>query len=167
MQVLQAGSHKMLLLELDVEIIEQMLKQLALEFRLENTKRALKLEITAPGRQSPLLLFDAGDPGNLGWFSRCQFYVDGRTGHVLQTPVTVGNTRDRGGHVAPNSLRLQIAKELPEDFRLPGRQPITEQVVYAILFNLLNAVLQTGLAVCGGPVVRPLAGRGDGVGVRS
>ena len=26
---------------------------------------------------------------------------------------------------------------------MPGRQPVTEQVVYAVLFNLLNALLNT------------------------
>jgi hypothetical protein len=167
MQVVQAGVHKMLYLELEPEVIEQILRQLGLDFRIEDGRRAMTVEVTANGRQSPLLLFDAADPGNLGWFSRCQFYVDGRTSLVLQTPISIANIPERGGHVRPNALRVQITKELPSNFRLPGKQAISEQVVYAIFFNFMSALLQGGVAVCGGPVVRPLAGRGDGLGTRS
>jgi hypothetical protein len=168
MQVVQAGSHKMLYLELEKEIIEQILRQLGFEFRIiEDGRRTMTLEVRANGRESPLLLFDAADPGNLGWFSRCQFYVDGRTSSVLQTPISIANLRDRGGRVQRNALRVQIAKELPANFRLPGKQTVSEQVVYAIFFNFMSALLQGGVAVCGGPVVRPLAGRGDGLGPRS
>jgi hypothetical protein len=113
------------------------------------------------------LLFDAADPGNLGWFSRCTFYVDGRTGIVLQTPISIANLRDRSGRPLPNAVRLQIAKELPPTFRLPGKQPVTEQMVYAVLFNFLNALAKTGVGVCGGPVVQPLAGRTDDAGSRN
>jgi hypothetical protein len=42
---------------------------------------------------------------------------------------------------------------------LPGKQPVTEQMVYAVLYNLLNALLNTGVGVCGGSVIKPLAGR--------
>ena len=51
----------------------------------------------------PLLLFDAADPANLGWFSRCQFYLDCRTGSVMQTPLTVANKRDRAGRDGDSS----------------------------------------------------------------
>jgi hypothetical protein len=93
--------------------------------------------------------------------------VDGRTGAILQTPISLANQRDRGGRVLPQAVRLQIAKELPGNFRMPGRQPVTEQVVYAILFNLLNALLNTGVGVCGGAAVKPLAGRTEHTGQRN
>jgi hypothetical protein len=158
MQVLQAGAHKLILLELDREFVTGIAKDAGFEYRIEESPRSLTIDLLATERQAPLLLFDAADPGNLGWFSRCNFYVDGRTGAVLQTPIAVANLRDRSGHTIPNSVRLQISKELPVSFRMPGRQPVTEQMVYAILYNLLNALLNTGVGVCGGPVVRPLAG---------
>jgi hypothetical protein len=165
-QVLQAGPHKFLLLELDQEFISNIVKQAGFECRMEEGPRHLMLELTAPGRQAPLLLFDASDPANLGWFSRCQFYVDGNTGAVLQTPIQIANVRDRSGRLSPQSLRLQINKELPVSFRLPGKQAVTEQMLYAVLYNFLNALLSTGVGVCGGRVVRPLAGRTETVGAR-
>ncbi|HLJ17285.1 MAG TPA: hypothetical protein VKV15_22510 [Bryobacteraceae bacterium] len=167
MQVLQAGPHKLLLLELDTEFVSNLAKQAGFEFKLEDTARTMVLDLTAVDRQAPLLLFDAADPGNLGWFSRCQFYVDGSTGAVLQTPLSVANQRDRGGRPLPYALRVQISKELPASFRLPGKQPVTEQVVYQVLYNLLNALLNTGVGVCGGSVVKPLAGRTEAHGARN
>src|SRR3954454_21083763 len=141
MQVLQAGQHKFMLLELDSEFVSSIAKDAGFEHRISENPRAIVLELLAAERQAPLLLFDAADPGNLGWFSRCNFYVDGRTGSVMQTPIAVANLRDRSGHTLPNSVRLQISKELPVTFRMPGKQAVTEQVVYAVLYNLLNALL--------------------------
>jgi hypothetical protein len=134
---------------------------------LDDQQRVLAVDLVAAGRDTPLLLFDAADPGNLGWFSRCQFYVDGRTGSVLQTPITLANQRERTGHLSQQGVRLQIAKELPSTFRMPGRQPVTEQVVYAVLFNLMNALLNTGVGVCGIGPVKPLAGRTEPGGQRN
>lgn len=167
MQVLQAGPHKLLLLELDTEFVSNIARQAGFEFKLEDTPRTMVLELAAVDRQAPLLLFDAADPGNLGWFSRCQFYVDGSTGMVLQTPLSVANLRDRGGRPLPHALRVQVSKELPSSFRLPGRQAVTEQVVYQVLYNLLNALLNTGVGVCGGSIVKPLAGRTETHGARN
>jgi hypothetical protein len=167
MQVLQAGSHKLLLLEPDVEFLKNVVRQAGFEARLEEHPRTVVLELTAPNREAPLLLFDAADPGNLGWFSRCQFYVDGQTGNVLQTPLVVGNRRDPAGKIIPNAVRLQIRKELPASFRLPGKQPVTEQMLYALLYNFLSALLTTGVGVCGNGVVKPLAGRTQGHGPRN
>src|SRR5215470_20079989 len=167
MQVLQAGSHKLLLLELDRDFIENIARQAGFEFRFEEEDRRVLLDLSAEGRQAPLLLFDAADPANLGWFSRCTFYVYGRSGAVMQTPITVGNKRDRGGRAQHNSVRLTIAKELPASFRLPGKQPINEQVFYALLYNFLQALTKSGVAVCGGPGVQPLAGRTESVGPRN
>jgi hypothetical protein len=167
MQVLQAGAHKLILLELQTELVANIAKQAGFEAKSKDGARSIQLDLTAPGRQAPLLLFDAADPANLGWFSRCQFYVDGRSGAVMQTPMTLANKRDRGGNALPNAVRLTISKELPVSFRLPGKQPLTEQVFYALLFNFLSALIKTGVAVCGSAVVQPLAGRTESVGVRN
>lgn len=167
MQVLQAGSHKFLLLEPDLEFLTSVVRQAGFQARLEDHSRTVTLDLVAIDREAPLLLFDAADPGNLGWFSRCQFYVDGQTGNVLQTPLVLGNRRDPSGRILPTAVRLQIRKELPASFRLPGRQPVTEQMLYALLYNFLNALLTTGVGVCGKGVVRPLAGRTQTAGPRN
>ncbi len=167
MQVLEAGANKYLLLELDPEFVGNIAKQAGFEFKIDDQQRVMALDLSATDRQAPLLLFDAADPGNLGWFSRCQFYVDGKTGSVLQTPLSVANQRDRFGRALPQAIRIQITKELPGAFRMPGRQPITEQVIYAVLFNLLQALLSTGVGVCGGPAVKPLAGRTEQIGPKN
>lgn len=167
MQVLEAGPNKYLLLELDPEFIGSIARQAGFEFKLDEQARVLSVDLSATDRQAPLLLFDAADPGNLGWFSRCQFYVDGKSGSVLQTPLWLANLRDKHGRALPHAVRLQIAKELPNTYRMPGRQPVTEQVVYAVFFNLLNALLNTGVGVCGGPIVKPLAGRTENFGPKN
>src|SRR5271154_4665516 len=133
MQVLQAGRHKLILLEIDSATVSAVAQQAGFEAKLKESPRSILLDLTAEQRQAPLLLFDAADPANLGWFSRCQFYVDGLTGNVLQTPIEVANQRDRGGHALPHSLRLQINKELPATFRLPNKTPVTEQMIYHVL----------------------------------
>jgi hypothetical protein len=167
MHVAQAGDHKLILLELEAEILTNIAKQAGFDATVEEGKRTVLLDLTATGRESPLLLFDAADPGNLGWFSRCQFYVDGQTGQVLQTPMIVANGKDHAGHILPDTIRVQFTKELPFSFRLPGKNPVTEQTVYAVFLSLLNALLQTGVGVCGGPVVKPLAGRTEAPGPRN
>jgi hypothetical protein len=167
MQLTQSGQHKFIVLELEPEVLVGIAKQAGFESTLEDGKRTVWLDLTAAGRQSPLLLFDAADPGNLGWFSRCQFYVDGQTGHVLQTPLTVANRKDRSGRAVPDAIRVQFSKELPASFRLPGKSPVTEQTVYAVFLSFLNALLHTGVGVCGGPVVAPLAGRTEIPGPRN
>src|ERR1700726_4257725 len=101
MQVLQAGRHKLILLEIDAATVAAVAQQAGFEAKLKESPRSILLELTAEQRETPLLLFDAADPANLGWFSRCQFYVDGRTGAVLQTPIQLANHRDRTGHALP------------------------------------------------------------------
>lgn len=167
MQMLDAGKHKMVLLELDLEELQAMLEQLGFHYKIEERKRHVQLELMAIDRDSPLLLFDASDPGNLGWFSRCQFYVDGISGSVLQTPIAVANIRDISGYLIPNAVKVQITKELPSEFKLPGKQPLSEELVYKLLANFLTALLSVGVAVCGPGPVKPLAGRTDAVGSRS
>src|ERR1700727_1835071 len=97
MQVFLAGGHKFLLLELDPDFIAGIAKQAGFEYRIEESQRSMNLHLSAVDRQAPLLLFDAADPGNLGWFSRCQFYVEGKSGAVLQTPMSLANQKDRSG----------------------------------------------------------------------
>jgi hypothetical protein len=159
MQVVHAGKHRLLMLELDPEFLENIARQAGFEFKLEDQERRVLLELSAEGRQAPLLLFDAADPGNLGWFSRCQFYVDGRSGSVLQTPIQLANQRDPKGRTLPHAIRVQINKELPVSFRLPNKASVTEKTIYAVFYNFLNALLNTGVGVCGTGVVKPLAGR--------
>ena len=80
--------------------------------------------------------------------------------------IQLANQRDRSGRALPYSVRLQINKELPASFRLPNKAAVTEQTVYSVLFNFMNALLNTGVGVCGGPVVQALAGRTESVGIR-
>lgn len=167
MQVLQAGPHKLIYLELEPEMVANIARQAGFETRMKDGNRMMQLDLSTPGRAAPLLLFDAADPANLGWFSRCQFYVDGRSGAVMQTPLFLANKRDRSGRALSQSVRLSISKELPATFRLPGKQALTEQVFYSLLFNFLSALAQTGVAVCGTGVIRPLAGRTETIGVRN
>src|ERR1039457_1732388 len=167
MQVLQAGQHKLIYLELQPVMIANIARQAGFETRTKDSQRSIQLELSAPGRQAPLLLFDAADPANLGWFSRCQFYVDGRSGLVMQTPMTLANKRDRGGRPNSNSVRLSIAKELPATFRLPGNQPLTETAFYHLFFNFLNGLTKTGVAVCGNGGGQALAGRSESIGSRN
>jgi hypothetical protein len=167
MQVLQAGRHKLILLEIDAATLSAVAQQAGFDAKLKDSARSVQIDLTADQRETPLLLFDAADPANLGWFSRCQFYVDGRTGGVMQTPMSVANKRDRAGRNLSNGLRLRIAKELPASFRLPGKQPMTEQVFYAMFNNFLQALIRTGVAICGGSLVQPLAGRSETPGSRN
>jgi hypothetical protein len=167
MQVLQAAGEKYILLELEPEALGGIASQAGFDLRIEETPRALIVDLTAQNRQSPLLLFDAADPGNLGWFSRCQFYVDGASGNVLQTPIAIANLRDHRGQLLSNSLRMHISKEISARFKLPGRAAINEQIIYQVFYNFLHALQNVGVGLCGGPSVRALAGRGENAALRS
>jgi len=167
MQVLQAGPEKYILLELEPEALGGIASQAGFDLKMEERERAWIVDVTALDRPSPLLLFDASDPGNLGWFSRCQFYVDGASGNVLQTPIAIANLKDRRGNVTPNALRLHIAKEISARFKLPGRVAVNEQMIYQVFYNLLHALQNVGVGLCGGPSVRALAGRGENTALRS
>jgi hypothetical protein len=79
----------------------------------------------------------------------------------------LANHRDRAGRPLPDSILIQFTKELPVSFRLPGKNPVTEQTVYAVFLSFLNALLQTGVGVCGGPVIKPLAGRTEAPGPKN
>ena len=158
MQLLQAGTHQMVQLELDADILRQGAEETGFTCVVEDTGRCVLLDVSSLDRDGPLLLFDAADPANTGWFARCQYYIDARNGAVLQTPFTVANHLDAGGRPHPRALRVQITKELPAHFRLPGKQPLNEKVLYGVLFNFLAAVQRSGVGVCGQGVVKALAG---------
>jgi len=164
MQIVQAGTHQLLALEMEPDSLRQVASEAGFSCEVEDSERAVTLDLQAPDRETPLLLFDASDPANTGWFSRCQFYVDGRTGAVLQTPFTVANRRESGGRPSPRGVRVQIRKELPAHFRLPGHQPVSERVVYTVLFNFLQSLLEIGVGVCGKGSVTPLSGRVEAPG---
>src|ERR1035438_7112570 len=72
MQVLQAGQYKLIYLELEPETVASIARQAGFETRTRDGQRSIQLDLAARERESPLLLFDAADPANLGWFSRCQ-----------------------------------------------------------------------------------------------
>lgn len=161
MQLLHAGSQQLILLELEPSLLLQGAKETGFECEVADSDRYVTLRIEATEREQPLLLFDAADATHGIWFSRCQFYVDGRSGSVLQTPFLIANSRDRRGRLEQRALRVQVRKELPAHFRLPGRQPVNEKMLYAVLFNFFNALQKVGVGVCGGPLVQPLATKAD------
>jgi hypothetical protein len=166
MQVLHAGSDKLIWLELEETVLRQAAEEAGYQCSVEDRGRSILLNLTASDREGPLLLFDAADSGNTGWFSRCQFYVDGRSGGILQTPFFLSNVWDGNGRPLSQSIGLLIAKEVPMHFRLPGRQAVSEKVVYAVLHNFLTALATVGVGLCGPASVRPLAGRLDIAGAR-
>jgi len=159
MQLIQAGKHQLVALEFDPELLRQGVQEAGFDVEINDQPHVTTLTLRARERDTPLLLFDAADPANTGWFSRCMFYVDGRTGAVLQTPFIVGNFYDANGRLNTKAVTVQILKELPQHFRLPGRQPVAEKAIYGVLFNFLNALQQVGVGVCGAGSIRPLAGR--------
>ena len=148
-------------------MIHNLASQAGFDCNIEENDRSLTLEAKPQVDKDPLVLFDAGDAANVGWFSRCQFYVDGLSGSVLQTPLTLANCRDTDGGLL-QQVRIGVAKELPVTFKLPGNQTVNEQVVYALLYSLLVALRDTGVAICGrGGAVSPLAGRAEKIGPRN
>ena len=161
MQLIQAGKHQLVSLDFDHDQLRAGAQETGFEIEIDEQPRLINVQLRAPDRDGPLLLFDASDNGNTGWFSRCAFYVDGRTGAVLQTPFIVGNHFDTRGRPSPKALSVQIYKELPPHFRLPGRQPLAEKAICGVFFNLLNALQKVGVGVCGTGAVKPLAGRVD------
>ena len=165
MRFLQAGNQKLVALEPEHEVIENLVVQAGFKCKLEEDDRRLLLELK-PSATTAIRLFDAGDPANKAWFASCQFYVDAVSGAVLQTPLTISNCRDRQGRLT-QGLRIALSKELPATFRLPGRQSVSERLVYALLYNFLLALTQSGVAICGKGGVRPLAGGGSAAATKT
>jgi hypothetical protein len=162
MRFVQAGTQQLIALDPDHSVIRNVVKQAGFDCTIRDETRRLVLEVRPSSPQDVLLLFDASDPANMGWFSRCQFYVDSASGRVLQTPIVISNCSDADGKVLPK-LRISVLKELPASFQMPGRQNVSEQVVYSLLYNLLAALKETGVAVCGQGGIRPLAGRAPAI----
>lgn len=159
MQVLEAGGRQFVQLELDTELLRQAAEEAGFTCRAETRQRSIVLDLAAPDREAPLLLFDGADPANTGWFARCQFYVDARSGAVMQTPFFLANLPDAHGRINPRGVRLQILTELPAHTRLPGRQPVTEKALLGVYVTLLRGLAQNGVALCGNGAVQPLTGR--------
>jgi len=155
MQTLYAGTRQLILLELEADLVKQGAAENGFECQVSEGGRQTTLDLAALDRETPLLLFDAADPANTGWFSRCQYYVDARTGGVLQTPFLLANRIDSRGRVLTRQVRLQVRRELPTDFRLPGRQVVTERVLYSVLFSFLGALTSHGVGLCGQGIVQP------------
>ena len=83
MRYLEAGGQRFVALEPDHEAIRSAAEQAGFNCKINEQPRQLLLEVSPSEVDEQLLLFDASEPSNLGWFSRCQFYVDGLTGAVL------------------------------------------------------------------------------------
>ena len=76
------------------------------------------------------------------------------------------------GHVRDLPKSNKKAIDIPAGFVphyevVPGKQPVNEQMVYHVLTHFLNALMNTGVGVCGGSVVKPLAGRTEAIGTRN
>lgn len=157
MQYVEARGRRLVTLEPDHATLRSLSEQAGFSCLLEVLDRQVVLDLGLENTTEPFVLFDAADPANLGWFSRCQFYVDGLSGRVLQTPLTISNGRVKG-RVQPDRLQVSLSTELPATYLLPGRQSVNEQVVYSLLFNFLTALRENGVAVCGRGSVEPLTG---------
>jgi hypothetical protein len=157
MHYVEARGRRLVALEPDHATLRSLSAQAGFSCSLEVLDRQIVLDLTLENSLEPFVLFDAADPANLGWFSRCQFYVDGLSGRVLQTPLTISNGRVKG-RVQPDRLQVSLSTELPATYLLPGRQSVNEQVVYSLLFNFLTALRENGVAVCGKGSVEPLTG---------
>ena len=144
------GPHKLLLLELDREFIENIARQAGFEFRFEEESRRVLLDLNAETRQAPAAAVRrrrSPAPTSVGFRAASSMWM-ALAAPVLQTPIQLASQRDRSGRALPYSVRLQINKELPASFRLPNKAPVTEQTVYSVLFNFLNALLNTGVPEC-------------------
>lgn len=157
MHYLEARGQRLVALEPDEATLRSLAEQAGYSCEVQAYDRQVVLRLSPSNPQESFVLFDAADPANLGWFSRCQFYADGLSGKVLQTPFTLANSRV-GGRVQSNSLQVALLTELPASFTLPGHQNVSEQVIYSLLFNLLTALRENGVAVCGRGSVEPLTG---------
>jgi hypothetical protein len=157
MRIIQAGDQELIGLEPQREVLENLVSEAGYDCQIQENGRQVVLELRPSSPNDPLLLFDAGHAANLGWFSRCQFYVEAVSGRVLQTPFTLANCRDEEGRLE-RAVRISVSKELPVSFRVPGHEKVSEQMIYTILFNLLQALRQSGVAVCGRGGIEPLAG---------
>ena len=55
MQVLQAGQHKLIYLELQPQMVMKIARDAGFETRAKDGRRSIQLDLSAPSRQAPLL----------------------------------------------------------------------------------------------------------------
>ena len=58
MQVLQAGQHKLIYLEVEPDMVTSIARQAGFDTKARDGQRSMTLDLSFPGRHSPLLLFD-------------------------------------------------------------------------------------------------------------
>ena len=68
MQLIQAGKHQLVSLEFDPETLRQSAQETGFEIGIDDQSRVTNVTLRARERDTPLLLFDASDPANTGWF---------------------------------------------------------------------------------------------------
>lgn len=158
MRYLQAGERRLLALDPDNDMLQHLVTQAGYTCEIVAERRRISIEVVTKESSGPLLLFDASESANRGWFSRCQFYVDSVSGVVLQTPLVLSNCFD-GDELKRDRLRISVSTELPAEFRMPGKRAMSEQVVYSLIYNLLTALRETGVALCGSTGLLPLSGK--------
>ena len=110
--------------------------QAGFDARTRDGQRSMNVELSAVERNAPLLLFDAADPANLGWFSRCQFYVDGRTGAVMQTPITLGQQARPRRKAAPKLRARRHLEGTPRHLSPAGQSGAHRTGVLPSVFQL-------------------------------
>ncbi len=101
MQVLQAGRHKLLLLELDTEFVENIARQAGFEFRLADQERCMVLDLNAEGRQAPLLLLRRRGSCKPRAGSRAASSTSTASPARCCKPRSRSQIKDRNGRAAP------------------------------------------------------------------
>ena len=168
MQVLQAGQHKLIYLELEPEMVSSIAKQAGFDTKAKDRR--------ARHHAGP----HGGRPAVAAAAVRCG--RSGQPGMVFALPVLHGwphrggdaNAHHPGEQARP---RRQARSAIPcasisprncrpaSGCRASSRSP--SRCLYALLFNFLNALMKTGVAVCGGDAVQALAGRTESIGPRN
>ena len=134
MQVFNAGQHKLLLLELDTEFISNIAKQAGFEFKLEEGAAKLDARTHRPRQAGSAAAVRCGR-SRQPWLVLAMPILRRRK-HRRRPPdahLASPTKRIGAGGRCPTVIRLQIAKEIPANFRLPGKQPVNEQMLYAVL----------------------------------
>ena len=107
------GQHKFIYLELQPEMVASIARQAGFETKAKDSPRTIHLDLSAPARQGPLLLFDAADPAIWAGSRAASFMWTGARAAVMQTPMTLANKRDRGGKAQFHAVRLTDLQGTP------------------------------------------------------
>ena len=156
MQVLQAGPHKLLLLETDREFMsEKVARQAGFEFRYEEESRRVLLDLNAETPPKPPCCCSTPPipPTSAGFRAASSMWM-ALAARCCETHPSSSPTSATAAAVrCPTTIRLQIQQGAAgESFRRsPTRRPSPSETVYSVLFNFLNALLNTGVGVCGAP----------------